>query len=59
MKARWPLKQTMLIRWSAAAWRPTIKLGGAQAELPGSVRLVRALAATNERGAVDNNGAWI
>jgi hypothetical protein len=58
MKARWPLKQTMLIRWSAASFRPTIKLGSAQPERTGSVRLVRPQIATDERP-VDNGPMWI
>jgi hypothetical protein len=49
MKGRWPLKQTMLIRWSAASFRPTIKLGQALAERPASVRVVRPQVNTEER----------
>lgn len=59
MKARWPLKQTMLIRWSAASFRPTIKLGStAQPERTGTVRLVRPQVTSEDRP-VDNGSAWI
>jgi hypothetical protein len=58
MKGRWPLKQTMLIRWSAASFRPTIKLGNAQPERPASVRLVRPQVSVEERPQYDGP-AWI
>jgi hypothetical protein len=58
MKPRWPLKQTMLIRWSAASFRPTIKLGNTQPGRPASVRLVRPQITTEDRS-VDERGAWI
>lgn len=42
MKPRWPLKQTVPIRWSAPAWRPQINFGAAnQPERPGTIRIVR------------------
>jgi hypothetical protein len=59
MRSRWPLKQTMMIRWSAASFRPTIKLGNAQPERPGAVRLVRPQIGIVERGPVDNGPVWI
>ena len=44
------MKQTMLIRWSAASFRPTIKLGQAlAAERPAAVRVVRPQVTTEER----------
>jgi hypothetical protein len=39
----------MLIRWSAASFRPTIKLGQVQAERPALVRLVRPQVTTEEQ----------
>jgi hypothetical protein len=48
----------MLISWSAASFRPTIKLGNAQPGRPGAVRLVRPQIASDERP-VDNGPAWI
>jgi hypothetical protein len=58
MRSRWPLKQTMLIRWSAASFRPTIKLGNAQPERPASVRMVRPQVTIEDRP-VDNGPMWI
>jgi hypothetical protein len=59
MKARWPLKQTMLIRWSAASFRPTIKLGSStQPERPAAVRLVRPQVQIDDRP-MDNGPMWI
>ena len=52
------MKQTMLIRWSAASFRPTIKLGQVLAERPAAVRLVRPQVTSEER--VDYKGPmWI
>lgn len=42
MKPRWPLKQTVPIRWSAPAWQPQITFGAAnQTERPNTIRIVR------------------
>jgi hypothetical protein len=42
MRARWPLKQTMPIRWSAPMWRPKINFGALnEPERPDAVRIVR------------------
>jgi hypothetical protein len=42
MRSRWPLKQTVPIRWSAPAWRPQINFRGAsQPERPNTIRIVR------------------
>jgi hypothetical protein len=41
MKARWPMKQTMAIRWSAAAWRPTIRFTSISEGQRQVVRIVR------------------
>ena len=49
MKGRWPLKQTMLIRWSTASFRPTIKLAQALVERPAMVRSVQPQITSEER----------
>jgi hypothetical protein len=42
MRSRWPLKQTMPIRWSAPSWRPRINFGALnEPERPDAIRIVR------------------
>lgn len=59
MRARWPLKQTMQIRWSADTWRPAIKVGSAQAERPAAVRLLRPRAIVDTQNDVQDAAMWI
>jgi hypothetical protein len=48
----------MLIRWSAASFRPTIKLGNTQPEHPASVRQVRPQVTSDDRP-LNDGPAWI
>jgi hypothetical protein len=62
MKPRWPLKQTVPIRWSAPAWRPQINFGAAnQPERPNTIRVARPQQAVIELNGNDADEArmWI